>query len=179
MPVPSGKYGRSEYGALPVKPVVLHQMNQLPIPDVRGVPTADRRKLVLSSCFEKTNWPADVAGADCGTTRTNLLSQMAGADLHRCGNDASDDSMIHWMRRLGGRCAGRQEWPLLRCGLGSATNTMEAELAGLPVKSLIFPNTVAPPAFRCYRRPSSSPRPPASAMAHSDQPALHRFSFES
>ena len=48
-------------------------MNQLLIPDVRGVPTADRRKLVLSSCFEKTNWPADVAGADCGTTRTNLL----------------------------------------------------------------------------------------------------------
>jgi hypothetical protein len=27
------------------------------------VPTADRQKLVLSSCFEKTNWPADVAGA--------------------------------------------------------------------------------------------------------------------
>src|ERR1700752_1423746 len=54
-----------------------------------------------------------------------------------------------------------------------------SELAGLPVKFLIFPNTVAPPAFRCYRRHSSSPRPPASAMAHSDQPALHRFSFES
>ena len=29
---PTSEYGEIEYGGLPVKPVVLHQMNQLPIP---------------------------------------------------------------------------------------------------------------------------------------------------
>jgi hypothetical protein len=54
-----GEYARIEYAALPVKnPSFCIRCINSPFPDVRGVPTAGRRKLLLSSCFEKTNWPA-------------------------------------------------------------------------------------------------------------------------
>jgi hypothetical protein len=73
----------------------------------------------------------------------NLLGQMAGADLHRCGNDASDDSMIHWMRRLGGRCAGshspsrRQDAQALhRYSPGGEYDGNE--YGGLPAKLVVF-----------------------------------------
>jgi hypothetical protein len=54
--------------------------------------------------------------------------------------------------------AGRPVAPLPRRGTDAGGAPLDrdesdgSELAGLPVKSLTIPNTVAPPAFRCYRR---------------------------
>ena len=75
--------------------------------------------------------------------------------------DSPDESAGCGQGSMIGRAfaAGRPVAPLPRRGTDAGGAPLDrdeydgSELAGLPVKSLTIPNTVAPPAFRCYRRP--------------------------